>query len=91
MENWLICWEGIASTKLFMVATCHTCVKIAIYVLKTKFSILFCTQLIFFASEISGRKQFISINGRFDLITAGSYHCKGGHVLIIFNIRSMCT
>ena len=21
MENWLICWEGIASTKLFMVAT----------------------------------------------------------------------
>ena len=24
---------------------CHTCVKIAIYVLKTKFSILFCTRL----------------------------------------------
>ena len=40
MENWLICWEGIASTKLFMVATLMSKLPF-MYVLKTKFSILF--------------------------------------------------
>ena len=45
MENWLICWEGIASTKLFMVATLESKLPFT-YVLKTKFSILLCTRLL---------------------------------------------
>ena len=42
MENWLICWEGIASTKVFMVATFVSKLP---FMYKTKFSILFCTRL----------------------------------------------
>ena len=43
MKNWLKCWGGHSQHKV--IYGCHTCVKIAIYVLKTKFSILFCTRL----------------------------------------------
>ena len=43
MKNWLICWGGHSYNKI--IYGCHTFVKIAIYVLKTKFSILFRTRL----------------------------------------------